>query len=98
MKAFLLIATLVLSSALTSLIQAADKVLEKDECKRHGADEPDLNKVLQDARNGLMKVHWTKLSEINVESITDTSSDHCLSDTKDRMISGIRNVRAACPW
>lgn len=59
---------------------------------------PDLENLLEQARGNqtqLVKVLWESL---DLDNITDSSKDHCLTDMTSRKSSPYKSARAACPW
>lgn len=74
-------------------------VRSRDYCLHHNAINPNMVQKLQEARFGVMDLHWIKnFSELAVESVADSSSDHCPNSIAGRMNSPHEKSRAACPW
>lgn len=63
------------------------------------AADPDLEKMLREARAGIVEIQLiSDITELNIESITDSSEDHCPNTIHARKNSPHNNTRAACPW
>lgn len=77
---------------------AAGTEFESDHCRGQVVDEPDLDKVLNEARGGAMTVTHKHFSDLNLRTVTDRSRDHCPNTITGRKNSRHDNARAACPW
>lgn len=72
--------------------------LENHQCQDMQAEEPNLERVLNEARGGAMTVTHKDWSELNLRTVTDSSSDHCPNTITGRKNSRHPNARAVCPW